>query len=65
MTPLMERALEAIQDLSPSEQDFIASIILDEIEDEAVWNETMARSQDKLARMAALARLEIVQRAKA
>lgn len=59
MTQLLERALEEVRKLSPADQDVIASIILEEIQDEGLWDETFARSQDKLARMAAKAREDI------
>jgi len=59
MTQLLQRALDAVQKLSPADQDSIASIILEEIQDEELWEGTFARSQDKLARMAAKARDDI------
>jgi hypothetical protein len=59
MTQLLERALEEVRKLSPADQDAIASIILEEIRDEDLWEQTFARSQDKLARMAAKAREDI------
>jgi hypothetical protein len=59
MTQLMERALEAVRKLSPTDQDAIASIILEELQDDARWDEIFSRSQDKLARMAAKAREDI------
>lgn len=59
MTQLLERALEEVKKLSPDDQDAIASIILEEIQDEELWDETFAHSQDKLARMAAKAREDI------
>jgi hypothetical protein len=59
MTQLLERALEEVRKLSPAGQDTIASIILEEIQDEELWDQTFARSQDKLAQMAAKAREDI------
>lgn len=59
MTQLLERALEEVRKLSPVDQDAIASMILEEIQDEELWAQTFARSQDKLARMAAKARDDI------
>jgi hypothetical protein len=59
MTPLLERAIKEIQDLRETEQDAIASLILDEIVDEKRWDETFARSQDKLSRMAQKVREDI------
>jgi hypothetical protein len=59
MTQLLERALAEVQKLSPAGQDAIASVILEEIQDEELWDQTFARSQDKLARMAAKVREDI------
>lgn len=59
MTSLLEQALEEVRKLLPAEQDAIASLILEEIRDERLWDETFARSQDKLARMAEKAREDI------
>ena len=59
MTQLLERALEKVQRLSPADQDAVASIILEEIEDKELWDQTFAGSQDKLARMAAKARTKL------
>ncbi|HZZ80653.1 MAG TPA: hypothetical protein VFE62_19275 [Gemmataceae bacterium] len=59
MTQLLEQALTEIQKLPESEQDAIASLILDELADERRWQESFARSQDKLARLAAKAREDI------
>jgi hypothetical protein len=41
------------------EQDAIATLILDEIADERRWQESFARSQDQLARLAAKVREDI------
>ena len=59
MTQLLQRAIKEIQDLPETEQDAIASIILDELADEKLWDETFARSQDKLSRMAEKVRADI------
>lgn len=59
MTQLMERALEELRKLSPANQDAIASMILEEIQDDARWDETFSRSQDKLGRLAAKVREDI------
>ena len=52
MTPLLKRAIKEAQSRPDAEQDWIASIILDAIADEKRWDESFARSQDQLARMA-------------
>ena len=53
MTQLLEQALTEIKKLPESEQDAIASLILEEIADDERWQESFARSQDQLARLAA------------
>lgn len=58
MTELLERAISRLQTLSESEQNAIASIILDEIEDEQRWDEAFSRSPDILAKLAASAMAE-------
>ncbi len=59
MTKLLKKAFERASALPDDEQDAIASIILKEIEDEARWRETFARSREALARLANQARAEI------
>jgi hypothetical protein len=58
MTELLERALAKLQSLPEGEQNAIASIILDEIEDERRWDEAFSRSPDILAKLAASAMAE-------
>ena len=52
MTSLLERAIKEAQTLADAEQDWIASIILEAIADEKRWDDSFARSQDQLTRMA-------------
>ena len=59
MTPLLEKALSEVYKLSPEEQDAIASVILEELEDEQRWNKAFAESQDKLAQLAHKVRADI------
>jgi hypothetical protein len=59
MTSLLEKALREAAQLPESEQDRIARLILDEIEDEARWQNSFERSQDQLAALASAARKEI------
>ena len=59
MTQLLEQALEELQKLPSSEQDVIASLILEEIQDEQRWEEAFARSQDRLEQIAAKVRADI------
>ena len=59
MTQLLERALTEVKRLPEPEQDVIASLILDELSDEKRWQESFARSQEQLARLAAKVRQDI------
>jgi hypothetical protein len=59
MTNLLEKALRKAARLPEAEQDRIAQVILDEIEDEARWQATFAKSQDQLAALARAAQEEI------
>ena len=59
MTKLLKKALERASALPDDAQDAIASIILDEIEDEKRWWRSFANSQKALARLADQARAEI------
>lgn len=58
MTELLERAIARLQALSESEQNAIASVILEEIEDERRWDDAFSRSPDILAKLAASAMAE-------
>ena len=52
MTKLLEKAMEKVAKLPPSEQDALAAIVLQELESEQRWAASFARSQDKLASLA-------------
>ncbi|HBB30441.1 MAG TPA: hypothetical protein DDZ80_22530 [Cyanobacteria bacterium UBA8803] len=58
MTELLERAIAKLKTLPASEQDAIAAMILEELEDELRWDAAFARSHDILAKLAAEARAE-------
>ncbi|MEA5509052.1 hypothetical protein VB715_04675 [Crocosphaera sp. UHCC 0190] len=58
MTDLLERAIARLQTLPESEQDAIAAMILEEIEDDRRWDESFSRSPDILAKLAASAMAE-------
>lgn len=58
MTKLLEQAIAKIKDLPDNEQDTIAAIILEELEDETKWEQAFANSQDLLASLAAEAMQE-------
>jgi hypothetical protein len=59
MTQLLEQALGEVKKRPPDEQDAIAAIILDELADERRWQETFARSEDQLAKLAEKVRQDI------
>jgi hypothetical protein len=59
MTQLLEQALNEVKKLPEPEQDAIASLILEELADEERWQESFARSQDQLARLAAKVREDV------
>ncbi len=59
MTTLLEQALAEVRKLPPERQDAIATLILEELADEAQWNQAFAQSQDALARLAEKARAAI------
>ena len=59
MTQLMEKALDRIRSLPETEQDALAGIILDDLEDEQRWSASFAASQDQLASLAAKARADV------
>ncbi|MBM3238358.1 hypothetical protein FJZ31_18865 [Candidatus Poribacteria bacterium] len=59
MTQLLEKALTEVYKLPPEKQDAIASVILEELEDELRWDAAFAASQDKLAKMAEKVREDI------
>lgn len=59
MTELLEKAFAAAAELPDDEQDFIASQILKDVEEEKRWDETFAKDPDKLNRLAERARANI------
>ena len=59
MTQLLERALTEVYKLPPEEQDAIAALILEELEDEQRWNKVFAGSEDKSAQLANKVRADI------
>jgi hypothetical protein len=58
MTELLKSAIAKLQTLPESEQDAIASAILEEIEDEQRWDAAFAQSPDILSKLAASAMAE-------
>ena len=59
MTRMLERAIAEANELPDSEQDAIATLILEQIADDRAWDEAFARSQEPLARLAAKAREDV------
>jgi hypothetical protein len=59
MTQLLEKALAEVQKLTDPDQDTIAAMILDELADEQRWDQTFARSQEQLGRLADRVRQDI------
>ena len=53
MTELLEQAIKKIEQLSNEDKNAIATIILEELEDELKWSKSFAKSQDTLANLAA------------
>lgn len=52
MTKLLEHVIARLKTLPINEQDAIAAMILEELEDEVQWDESFAKSQDALAKLA-------------
>ena len=57
MTEMLEKAIARARQLPEDQQDTIAALILEEIEDEARWDSSFARSHDVLERLATGAEL--------
>ena len=52
MTDLLEKALDEVKKLPPSEQDAVAAILLQELAAEQRWSDSFANSQDALEKLA-------------
>ena len=52
MTELLEIAIAKVKNLPDNEQNAIAAIIFEELEDETKWDTSFANSQDLLASLA-------------
>ncbi len=59
MTQLMEIAIERLKRIPEAEQDEVASRIIDELEDDELWDEKFSRSQSVLDRLANKAKADI------
>ena len=53
MSDLFDRAIQKARTLPEAEKNVIATIILEELEDNARWNKAFSKSQDALAKLAA------------
>jgi hypothetical protein len=58
MTDLLQQAIAEIEKLPADRQNAIATIIMEELEDDRRWDESFARSPDLLAKLAAEAMVE-------
>jgi hypothetical protein len=58
MTELLEQAISRLKTLTPNDQNAIATLILEQLEDDRRWDESFARSPDLLAKLAAEAMAE-------
>lgn len=58
MTELLEQVIARLKSMPADEQDAIAAMIIEELEDATRWDATFARSQDILAELAAKAMAE-------
>ncbi len=52
MTRLLKKAMSEVEKLPESEQDAVATLVLEELASEQRWTELFAKSQDKLAKLA-------------
>ncbi|HXP90039.1 MAG TPA: hypothetical protein VN931_03810 [Fibrobacteria bacterium] len=52
MTALMHQVVQHLESLPDSQQDIVASLLLEELEGEQRWDESLAGSQPKLALLA-------------
>jgi hypothetical protein len=52
MTKLLEKAVAKARELPEAEQNAIAQIVIDEIESERRWDELLAKSPEKLRKLA-------------
>ncbi len=59
MTRLLEKVIAEVSKLSAEQQDAIATLILEELDDEEEWDAAFAASQDKLSKLAEKVHREI------
>ena len=59
MTRLLDKAIAEMNKLPTEKQNAIAQIVLDELNDEHLWDQAFGASQDKLAKLAGKVRQDI------
>jgi len=59
MTRLLDKAIEEMNKLPAEKQNAIAQLVLDELNDEHLWDQAFGASQDKLAKLAGEVRQDI------
>lgn len=59
MTHMLERAIAEVESLPKTEQDALAAIIIEELEEERRWSEQIAASPSKLDQLVAKAMKDI------
>lgn len=59
MTQLLQQALAQLEELPAAEQDAIAALIVEELDDERRWDASFARTQQQLGRIAEQVRQDI------
>jgi hypothetical protein len=58
MTKLLQQVIAQIEKLPPDKQDALATLILEELEEDQRWDDSFARSPDLLAQLATEAMAE-------
>ena len=61
MTKLLENVLTRVRALPDDKQDTLAQIILEELDDDQLWDEKFRYSQDALSRIAAKVREDVTE----
>jgi len=59
MTRLLDKAIAEMNKLPAEKQNAIAQLVLDELNDELLWDQAFGASQDKLAKLAGKVRQDI------
>jgi hypothetical protein len=59
MTRLLDKAIAEMNKLPAEKQNAIAQLVLDELNDEQLWDQAFGASQDKLAKLAGKVRQDI------